>query len=234
MPPLNHPSSEPCTSFGAAIARRLREGLGLTPHHVAHSLRSSFGVPYASPELVAAWESGDRLPTEAEVAALAGVLWCAPADLTGRRNVLRELRLARGLAPEEIARSVGMYFLSYVRMEDAGVWDGNRRQSAALARLLDLTLPELIALTGREGELDALLRDAVGTRWQPFVQPIADIVPLDRRLLSTALQELHQDFREQAPADRGRGPGGPAGEAVTQFLDRIVDRFWSTVEVHAA
>ncbi|MFI5824047.1 helix-turn-helix domain-containing protein [Streptomyces rishiriensis] len=221
---------QPGPPFDAPAARRLRVALGMTPGHVAQSLRASYALAHATPDLVNAWERGALTPAHAELAALAGVLWCSPAELIGRPRTLREHRVARGLAPEDVARAVGHEFPAYTRMEESGQWRGTDRQSAALAELLGLALPDLVTVTGREAELADLLRGAARTRWQAYVKPVGRIVPLDRRLLENALQELHRDYQRQMVATLGWGGGSAAGDASDageDFLDRIVDTFWT-------
>ncbi|MEV6179794.1 helix-turn-helix domain-containing protein [Streptomyces sp. NPDC052016] len=235
MSPVPRPPShthQPGPPFDARAARKLRSALGMTPQHVAHNLRTSYGLPYVTQDLVAAWERGTETPTHSELTALAGALWCSPADLIGRPRTLREHRIARGLAPEDVARTVGHEFLAYVRMEESGQWRGTDRQTAALAELLGLTLPDLITVTGREAGLADLLRSAASTRWQAYVKPVGRIVPLDRRLLEAVLQELHQSYQGHMVATLRWGDGSAAGEAGDtgrDFLDRIVEHFWTTV-----
>ncbi|SER32496.1 hypothetical protein SAMN04487983_1014136 [Streptomyces sp. yr375] len=214
--------------FNAPAARRLRAALGMTPGHVAHGLRASYALPHATPDLVHAWERGTLTPTHPELTALAGVLWCSPVELIGRPRSLRDHRIARGFAPEDVARTVGHEFAAYARMEESGEWQGTDRQTAALAELLHLTLPDLIALTGHEARLADLLRTATRTRWQAYVKPVGRIVPLDRRLLEDALQELHRDYQGQLAATPNPGDGGQ------DFLDRIVDDFWAMIESRTA
>ncbi|MCI3273186.1 helix-turn-helix transcriptional regulator [Streptomyces cylindrosporus] len=214
-------------------ARRLRAALGMGPEHVAHGLRTSYGLPYVTPDLVLAWERGLVSPTSPELTALAGVLWCSPAELLGRPRTLREHRMARGLAPEDVARTAGLELLAYLNMEEHNTWRGNDRQSTALAELLELSLPDFVTVTGREGKLAELLRSAVGTRWQAYVRPVGKIVPLDRRLLEDTLQQLHQDYQGQMVASLSWGDGhaaSDASDAGRDFLDRIVDHFWAAVQ----
>ncbi|MFI7298485.1 XRE family transcriptional regulator [Streptomyces sp. NPDC050121] len=209
----------------------------MTPAHVAHGLRASYALAHATPDLVHAWERGTLTPAYPELTALAGVLWCSPAELIGRPRTLREHRIARGLAPEDVARAVGHEFPAYTRMEESGQWHGTDRQSAALAELLDLSLPDLITVTGHEPRLAELLRTAVSTRWQAYVKPVGRIVPLDRRLLEDALQGLHRDYQGQPTATPDWSDGGAAGEAGDAgraFLDRIVDAFWTSLEGRTA
>lgn len=201
------------------------------PEHVAYGMRASYGLPYVTPDLVVAWERGVTSPSTPELTALAGVLWCSPGELIGRPRTLREHRIARGLAPEDVARTVGHELLAYQRMEEYDEWHGTDRQSAALAELLELTLPDFITVTGRDAKLAELLRSAVTTRWQAYVRPVAKMVPLDRRLLEIALQELHQDYQGQMTATLSWGGGnGDIGEGGRDFLHRIVEHFWTRVE----
>lgn len=106
------------------------------------------------------------------------MLWCSPGELVGRPRTLREHRLSRGFAPEDVARAVGLELLAYLGMEEHDEWRGTGRQSSALADLLDLSLPDFVTVTGREPKLAGLLRDAMTTRWQAYVRPVAKIVPL--------------------------------------------------------
>ncbi|MEU6355456.1 helix-turn-helix transcriptional regulator [Streptomyces sp. NPDC047072] len=226
--------NQPGPPFDAANARRLRIALAMGPEHVAYGMRVSYGLPYVTPDLVVAWERGIVSPTSPELTALAGVLWCSPGELIGRPRTLREHRVARGLAPEDVARAVGLELLMYLGMEELGEWRGTDRQSAALAELMDLNLPELVAVAGREPRLAEYLRNAVSTRWQAYVRPVAKLVPLGRRLLEDTLQELHRQYQRQmvATLSWGGGADAPDGTAGQEFLDRIVDRFWAAVESH--
>jgi transcriptional regulator with XRE-family HTH domain len=208
------------------------------PEHVAHGLRGSYGLPYVTPDLVVAWERGQVAPTTSELSALAGVLWCSPGELIGRPRTLREHRIARGLAPEDVARAAGLELPAYLHMEEHDAWRGTERQAAALARLLQLSLPEFVAVTGREPKLAELLRGAVATRWQAYVRQVAKIVPLDRRLLADCLQQLHQDYQGPLTASLTWGAAertaDAAGDAGRDFLARVVDHFWAAVQDNTA
>ncbi|MGW2571866.1 helix-turn-helix domain-containing protein [Streptomyces sp. NPDC001537] len=226
-------SNQPAPPFNAPAARRLRTALNMGPEHVAYGLRASYGLPYVSPDLVLAWERGSVAPSSPELTALAGVLWCSPGEITGPPRTLREHRVARGLAPEDVARTVGLEFLAYMHMEEHNAWRGSERQSALLADVLDLSLPDFVTVTGREPKLAELLRSAVTTRWQAYVRPVARTVPLDRHLLQDALQALHQDYQGQMTASLSWGAENAASEssdAGREFLDRIVDHFWAAVQ----
>lgn len=201
------------------------------PEHVAYGLRVSYGLPYVSPDLVLAWERGIVCPTSPELTALAGVLWCSPGELIGRPRTLREHRVARGIAPEDVARAVGLELLAYLNMEEHDEWRGTDRQSTALADLLELTVPDFVAVTGREKRLAECLRGAVSTRWQAYVRQVAKIVPLDRRLVEDTLRELHGQYQGQMVSTLSWGGGGEnAGETGRDFLDGIVELFWEAVE----
>lgn len=228
--------NQPAPPFDPLAARRLRAALAMRPEHVAHGLCTSYGLPYVTPDLVVAWERGQLAPTSAELSALAGMLWCSPGELIGRPRTLREHRIARGLAPEDVARAAGLELPAYLHMEDSG-WHGNERQSAALAELLELSVPDFVTVTGREEKLAELLRGAVTTRWQAYVRPVAKAVPLERRLLEDSLQQLHQDYQGQMVASLNWGTGNSAsasGDSGREFLHRIVDHFWAAVQDNTA
>ncbi|MFF6785410.1 helix-turn-helix domain-containing protein [Streptomyces sp. NPDC012510] len=238
--PDSQTAATPTPPFNAPAARELRVALGMGPEHVAYGMRSSYGLPYVTPDLVAAWERGTMTPTSPELTALAGVLWCSAGELIGTPRTLPEHRRARGLAAEDVARAVGLELSAYLRMEESEEWRGTDRQAAALADVLDLSLPELITVTGREAKLVALLQGAVSTRWQAYVRPAAKLLSLDRRLdrrldrhlLEDVLQEMHSDYQGRMAAGLTWAEDTAAtdvGEAARTYLDRIVDHFWSLV-----
>ncbi|CAL9544222.1 hypothetical protein SUDANB99_04280 [Streptomyces sp. enrichment culture] len=199
----------------------------MAPGHVAYGLRAQYGLD-VPPETVIAWERGVARPDARELTALAGVLWCAPGDLLAAATTLREHRMARGMAPEDLARRVGLDPKAYARMEESGRWRGNERQTAELARVLGLGPRELLNATGRDDELAELLRDAVTTRWQAYVRPAAKLLPMRREHLEDVLQRLHSDYQARMVATYSWGDsGGSGGEAGREYLDRIVDHFWS-------
>lgn len=229
---VRQPSAPP---FNAAAARRLRAALGMGPEHVAYGMRASYGLPHVTPDLVIAWERGLAAPSSPELTALAGVLWCSAGDLIGRPRTLREHRIARGIAPEDVARTIGTDLPAYLRMEESGAWRGNERQSAALAELLQLALPDFVTVTGREAKLAELLHSAVTTRWQAYVRPVAKLAPMDRGVLEEVLLELHQDYQGHMAATLSWGGGSKeSGEPGEEFLDRIVENFWTAVENRTA
>ncbi|MEU1030683.1 helix-turn-helix transcriptional regulator [Streptomyces mirabilis] len=203
------------------------------PEHVAYGMRASYGLPYVTPDLVLAWERGTITPSGPELTALAGVLWCSPGELIGAPRTLREHRVSRGLAQEDVARTVGLELLAYQRMEEADEWRGNDRQSVALADTLELSLRDFITVTGRDGKLAELLRSAVTTRWQAYVRPVGKMIPLDRRLLEDVLQEMYTEYQGQMVVTLSWSGGSAAADADDSgrdFLDRIVDHFWAMVQ----
>lgn len=199
----------------------------MAPGHVAYGLRAQYGL-LVTPDVVAAWERGLQTPTARELTALAGVLWCSPGDLLMEAVTLREHRLARGMAPEDVARQVGMDTGAYLKVEESGRWRGNERQSAALADALALTPAAFLTATGRDGELAGILTSAVTTRWQAHVKATAKLVPLPRPALEKVLEQLHSDYQALmvATLNWGSTEAAGTGDAGRAFLDSIVVRFW--------
>ncbi|MGW5846585.1 helix-turn-helix domain-containing protein [Streptomyces sp. NPDC055254] len=215
--------------FNAPAARRLRAALGMAPGHVAYGLGAQYGL-LVTPETVMAWERGEISPSSAELTALAGVLWCSPGELLAEPVTLREHRLARGLAADELARRVGLDANAYQRMEDTGRWKGNERQSAALATLLGLTLSQFVTATGKQEELAETLRSAVTTRWQAYVKPLSKLLPIPKAHLERVLEQLHGEYQSRMVATLswggGQGEAG-SGDSGREFLADIVERFWN-------
>ncbi|MFB9390477.1 helix-turn-helix domain-containing protein [Streptomyces coeruleoprunus] len=199
----------------------------MQPGHVAYGLRAQYGLN-VPPETVVAWERGHARPDTRELTALAGVLWCSPGELLSAATTLREHRLAVGLAPEDLARRIGVDAKAYLKMEESGRWRGNERQTAALAEALGLGPRELLAATGKDAELAEVLRDAATTRWQAYVRAAAKLLPMRRDHLEDVLQQLHADYQARMVATFSWGEtGGSGGEAGREYLDRIVDHFWA-------
>ncbi|MGW8365571.1 helix-turn-helix transcriptional regulator [Streptomyces wedmorensis] len=200
----------------------------MAPGHVAYGLRAQYGL-LVDPETVAAWERGRARPDEQELTALAGVLWCSPAELIATASTLREHRMARGLSAEELARLVGVAAHAYQRMEDEGRWRGTERQTAALAEVLGLDPRALITATGGDERLAELLRDAATTRWQAYVKPAVKMLPLPKRKLESALQRLHTDYHARMAATSSWGASGATGDEGRAYLDDITVHFWAAV-----
>ncbi|MDQ1006545.1 transcriptional regulator with XRE-family HTH domain [Streptomyces sp. V4I23] len=223
----------PPLPFNARAARTLREKLGMAPGHVAYGMRASYGMTHITPDHIAAWERGTALPTANELTALAGALWCAPRDLMGAPRTLREHRLARGLAAEDVARSTGVALDAYHHMEETGRWTGDKRQSAALGTVLNLPPRDFIAITGLEGELARLLTEAVSTRWQAHIRAIARLVSMERRDLQEPLRAMHQEYQTLMAATLSRAGGAIAsGENGRRYIDDIVSHFWARLPDH--
>lgn len=199
----------------------------MAPGHVAYGLRAQYGL-HVSPDTVMAWERGLATPGTRELTALAGVLWCSPGELLAAATTLREHRIARGMATDDLARRVGLDTAVYQRMEESGRWRGNERQTAALAETLRLTPRALLAATGRDEELAELLRGAVTARWQAYVRPVGKMLPLDRGHLEAVLQRLHADYQSRMMATLSWGETSrDTGEPGRDFLESIVDHFWA-------
>ncbi|MET7644578.1 helix-turn-helix transcriptional regulator [Streptomyces sp. NPDC005426] len=206
----------------------------MAPGHVAYGLGAQYGLRISA-ETVAAWERGLAWPTEYELTALAGVLWCAPGELLTAARTLREHRIARELTPEELAGQLGMSASAYLRMEESGRWRGNERQSAALSESLGLTAAEFVTVCGRDEELAELLRSAVTTRWQAYVRPVAKLAPVDRPRVQGMLERLHSDYQALMAStlswsSTGTERAGATGDAGRAYLAGIVDRFWETAD----
>ncbi|MBP0459226.1 helix-turn-helix transcriptional regulator [Streptomyces bomunensis] len=214
--------------FDAGAARRMREALGMTPAHVAHALRAAYGVQVPTATVIA-WEQGRDRPTEKELTALAGALWCAPGELLGVPRTLREYRLARGIGVVDLAMAIGMDVAVYQRAENDGRWDGNDRQAAELADALALPLSSLIRFTGRAPRLTEMLVSAATTRWQGYVGPVRETVGLPKRDVQDALAHVHKGYQTLMAASTNWGEGSSshnAGRAGAAYLADIQQHFW--------
>ncbi|WP_055701624.1 helix-turn-helix domain-containing protein [Streptomyces silaceus] len=204
----------------------------MAPGHVAYGMQASYGLSYITADTITAWERGLASPSSAELSALAATLWCSPGELMGAARTLREHRIARGLAPEDVARGAGVEIQAYLRMEETNSWRGNERQSTALAEVLALSVPAFVNVTGRAEPLAELLRSAVTTRWQGYVRPVAKLLPLDRKHVERALRRMHEDYQSRMARTLswGGGAGSDAsGEAGRDYLDRVLEFFWALV-----
>ncbi|MET9089527.1 XRE family transcriptional regulator [Streptomyces sp. NPDC004237] len=226
--------NQPGPPFNAPAARRFRAALGMGPEHVAYDLQASYGMPYATPDLVRAWEGGESVPTSPELTALAGVLWCTPGELIGRPRTLREHRIARGLVPEDVAAALGLGLLPYLKLEEDEEWRGTDRLTVALADFLRLSLPDVVALTGKEEQLAELLRGAVTTtRRQPYVRQVCKLIPLDKRLVEHALDGLHESYQAQLATTLSWDDYTATNRIQKlgeDFLAQIVAHFWNAAK----
>jgi transcriptional regulator with XRE-family HTH domain len=199
----------------------------MAPGHVAYGMRASYGMTYVTPDHVTAWERGVAVPNLQELTALAGALWCAPGDLMGAPRTLREHRLARGMAPEDVAHAIGMGVGDYLRMEETGRWTGSAFQSTQLGLTLQLSARDMIAVTGLEGELAALLVEAVSTRWQAHIRSVARLLSMEKRDLQEPLRTMHGEYQNLIARTLSRATGSAtSGEEGKNYLDNIVQRFW--------
>ncbi|MGH3313002.1 MAG: helix-turn-helix domain-containing protein [Streptomyces sp.] len=215
--------------FNARAARTLREKLGMAHGHVAYGMRASYGMAHITADHIAAWERGVALPTAGELTALAGALWCAPDELMGRPRTLLEHRMARGISAGDIARLIGMRLDAYREMEETGRWTGDKRQSANLGSLLDLPPRDFVAITGLEDELARLLTEAVSTRWQAHIRPIARLVAMERRDLQDPLRAMQNEYQALMAATLSRAGGASSGEDGRRYIDDIVNHFWAQI-----
>ncbi|MGI5348111.1 helix-turn-helix domain-containing protein [Streptomyces sp. CA-250714] len=219
------------SSFDGVAARRLREGLRLSPEDVAYGMRAAYGMDIEA-RTVAAWEAGIAAPDEQQLSALAGALWCSAADLMGSPGTLREYRLARGVSHTDVAREIGMTPQEYAHVEETGEWTGDARQAEALAQVLRLPVPALIEFTGRDEELAQLLRKAATTRWQAHVGAVCELVPLPREYIAEGLRALNAAYQSTTAASLGWGQPASASsrDAGRAFLDEILAHFWQAIE----
>ncbi|MFB7614139.1 XRE family transcriptional regulator [Kitasatospora sp. NPDC056181] len=220
------PPAVPPVPFSPAAARAHRAGLGLTPEQVVEGM-AAHGVRLV-PAHVLGWEGGELRPAEEEFIALARALWCPPAQLMGVRPArLRDFRVARELGQENAARRIGMPLPHYQRAEATDRWDGDEEQTHALARVLGLTLRELVAVTGRRDELDQRLRQCVDGRWQAQVRAIGRIVPVHEEDLAAVLAVLQNE--NQVSSHWGAGSWGSPAPAARHSAGReqpLDERFW--------
>ena len=214
--------------FDPAAAWQARRVLGLTPALVARDM-AAHGVLVAPPQVIA-WESGELLPSERELVALARTLWCTPGRLMGgRARSVRDHRLAMDLPLEDIARRLGLTPRIYAQLEAAARWQGDPEQTILLADALRLTPYGLALATGRAQELQDVLQRAVDGRWLSQVVPLLRLVPtLDRPDVERALRALHE---------QGQAAGAMWGSPRTQEeaapeAPSLSDRFWSLLPDH--
>ena len=179
--------------FDPAAARSARRVLGLTPALVARDM-ASHGVQ-VYPAQVIAWESGELLPSERELTALARTLWCKPGQLMGgRARSIRDHRLAVDMPLEELARRLGLTPRVYTQLESAPRWEGDPEQTLLLAEALQLTPYGLVLATDREEQLRDVLQRAVDGRWSAQLKPLLRLVPTLRpEAAEHALRVLYRE-----------------------------------------
>ncbi|WP_190016510.1 helix-turn-helix domain-containing protein [Streptomyces lucensis] len=201
------------------------------PAQVAAVMGAAYGL-HVSPLTVTRWESGREAPTEEELIALAGALWCSVGDLMAAPRTAREHRLAAGNAVADVALRLGITPAVYEEMERSGRWQLARSQAALLAEMLALPLAAHLEVNGQAGRLAELLRRAVTARWQGCVRPVHRLVPRPRPRIEGALHHLHADYQSlTGTLDWGAGTITlNAGEEARAFLDGIVEVFCRRLE----
>jgi transcriptional regulator with XRE-family HTH domain len=209
--------------FDPAAARAARALLGLSPAMVARAM-GSHGV-YPAPPQVIAWESGELLPSEIELVALARALWCPPGQLMGgRASSIRDHRLALDLPQEEIARQLGLTPRVYAQLEIAEHWTADEDTTYVLAHALGLTPRALVTATRRAEDLQALLQRAVDGRWQPQAKAVARLIPtLDRDRIDHALRVIHDEGHTSGAL---WGGDNQAEETPPPGPEELMEQFW--------
>ena len=98
--------------------------------------------------------------------------------------------------------------------------------------MLGLSAADRLAVTGGNARLAELLGEAVSTRWQAHSRALAKLTGLDRRTLEGPLRTMHQEYQNLMTATLSRASGKAAsGEQGRAYLERIIDRFWSLLEM---
>lgn len=221
--------------FNADVAKRLREALGMTPTHVAYGMWAAYGLQIP-PAAISAWEEGTDSPTIDEITALAGALWCSPAELLGAPRTLREHRLTHGVPLADLARRAGMSAEQYQQVEETGQWTGNDRQAAEVAEALKLPLRTQLELTGRDVVLAEMLRSAASVRWQAYVRPVTKMLPaLPKRTVERVLERLNEEYHQRSFAslswiDMYSEPDRDPAAAGREYLAQITAHFWELLD----
>jgi len=184
---------------------------------------------WAVPPQVIAWESGELLPSELELTALARSLWCPPGRLMGgRASSVRDHRLALDLPREDAARQLGLTPRVYAQMEAAPRWTGDQDLTYLLAQVLRLDPCALVVATGRSEALQDMLQRAVHGRWQSQARTVARLVPtLDRAAIEYALRALHSEGQTSTAlwgGERQQEEAPPPGP------EELEQRFWQLLD----
>jgi transcriptional regulator with XRE-family HTH domain len=195
---------------------------------------ASHGVQAVAPQVIA-WESGELLPREAELVALARALWCTTGQLmSGRAVSIRDHRLAQDLSVEQVAHGLGLTPRAYTQLEAAPHWEGDVDRTLLLARILRLDGRALVAATQRGEQLLTLLQRAVNGRWQPQVRAVAALVPTlaagpERERMEQALKLLHDEGQTVGALWGGEAPGSDAAADPVR-PDAPPLRFWELLQ----
>jgi transcriptional regulator with XRE-family HTH domain len=208
--------------FDPAAARYARAVLGLSPAMLARAM-AAHGV-YPAPPQVIAWETGELLPSELELTALARALWCQPGRLMGgRASSVRDHRIALDLPQEEVARQLGLTPRVYAQLEGAAQWSGSEDLTYLLAQVLQLDPYALVVATGRNEELQAVLQRAANGRWQSQAKTVARLIPtLERERIEQVLRVLHDENQTATGLW-----GGDRQESESLGPEEMEQRFWA-------
>lgn len=219
------------SAFNREAARSTRQALGMVAEDVAAHMQSSYGVR-VTPLMVLSWESGDQSPEPRQLTALAHVLWCSVGDLMGSLGSLHLYRLAKGATAWDLAVRLGIQATEYERMERSGQWQLTERQAELLGEALALPLRAYLEVSGLDPKLAALLRRAVTTRWQPYVQPVCKLLQLPRERVGGILHHLHSEYQSLVgTVDWGGGTiSMDPGDDGQDFLARLVDLFCARLD----
>ncbi|MEU8136012.1 helix-turn-helix transcriptional regulator [Streptodolium elevatio] len=232
------PAGEQRPPFSPVAARRARVGLHMTHDQVAYGL-AAFRV-HTTAATVAAWESGQAVPDESELLALAEILWCAPVDLMGSAGALREHRIGRRLSVAELCARIGVPESRYVAMERENAWRGDERASAALVRELGLSLRDLVRVAGASGQVEDLLHETLQGRPKSQLAAMTRLLGMRRSRIGAALAGVHEEFTHRARVSLSWSDGVPGarprGDADGSAVDpaRMADRFWELLGHPAA
>lgn len=224
------PARDTRPPFSPAAARCARLGLHMSHDQVAYGL-AAFRV-YVTAAAVAQWEAGVAAPGEAELLALAEILWCSPADLMGTAGALREHRIGRRLSVAELCARIGVPEARYVVMERDNAWRGDERATAALVRELQLSLRDLVGVAGASGRVGELLSETLQGRPKSQLAAMTRLLGLRRGRVAAALAAVHEEFTHRARVSLSWSDGVPGArpraDADGPAVDpaRMADRFW--------
>ncbi|MFE1809422.1 transcriptional regulator [Streptomyces sp. NPDC059533] len=184
-----------------------------------------------------AWEQGARVPSEAELFALADVLWCpTPVLMSVRPGTHLARRPAGRPTRERLAHRIGMELHAYAAADPEHLRHGDERRIRALARALAMTPEHLREFIGRSAELIRLLAQAVEERWKNQVVPLAELAELDERRVEHVLRLLRQEYTQTTELYMGHVMAGSPearlreiADARARWLGSLPEHFWQLV-----
>lgn len=207
----------------------------MTPEQVAAAI-AGLGI-HLNPGMVQAWESGEKVPSELQLFALADALWCpTPVLMAIRPRTLREHRLTRQLTRERLAHRIGIEPHVYAKAETEHRWNGDKQQTRALAAALGMPPDDLLEVLGQGGRLIEMLKQALDGHWKSHVTSIADYAKVEERQAQFALRVLHQEYKQFAERYLGhvlaRSEQARLREIAAErahWLRRLPEYFWELV-----